>query len=169
VTRRGLPAVAPQLEAHDPKEAEPRGAASPVHRERMTVLLIASNGGFGSRGVHRGSRRRGRPGVSRGAAMTTGPTAATMPPTPRPTPQSPLPTAGKTVRGEKGVAQLLAQFAQLTVARIRTRYNAGTGDKTDGGHGSDHPRPKRPRAPQSHVRRRIRTARGELIISVGPG
>jgi hypothetical protein len=40
VTRRGLPAVAPQLEAHDPKEAEPRGAASPVHRERMTVLLI---------------------------------------------------------------------------------------------------------------------------------
>jgi hypothetical protein len=42
VTRRGLPAVAPQLEAHNPKEAEPRGAASPVHRERMTVLLIAS-------------------------------------------------------------------------------------------------------------------------------
>ena len=37
VTRRGLPAVAPQLEAHNPKEAEPRGAASPVHRERMTV------------------------------------------------------------------------------------------------------------------------------------
>ena len=40
VTRRGLPAVAPQLEAHNPKEADPRGAASPVHRERMTVLLI---------------------------------------------------------------------------------------------------------------------------------
>ena len=44
VTRWGLLAVAPQLGTHNPKEAEPRGGAvSPVHRERMAVLLIITH------------------------------------------------------------------------------------------------------------------------------
>ena len=37
VTRRGLPAVAPQLETHNPKEAEP---GERRHRGKNAILLI---------------------------------------------------------------------------------------------------------------------------------